>query len=211
MRAGLAQHVEGRLKVMGAGASEEHIAAGHGRSHRIGAGLDAVGHDLVGRAVQFIDALDGQRAGADAVDLRAHRHEALGDVGDLGLHGGVLDHRLALGERRGHQDDVRGADRDLGEHDAVAAQAALRRLGDDIALVDVDLGPKLLEAVEEQIDRARADGAAAGQRHARLVGAGEQRADDPEAGAHGRDQLVGRGGIDDLGGLQRHALAVEMF
>ena len=111
------------------------------------------------------------------------------------------------GQRRRHQDGVGGADRDLGEHDAGADEAALGRLGDDIALVDIDLGAELLEAEEEEIDRARADGAAAGQRDAGLVAAGEQRPDDPEAGAHLGDELVGRGGVDDVGGMEGHALA----
>ena len=86
-------------------------------------------------------------------------------------------------------------------------KTAGRRLGDDIALVDVDLGAELPEAVQEEVHRTRTDGAAAGQRHARLVHAGKKRSDDPEAGAHGRNQLIGRAGVDDLGGGQRHLLA----
>src|SRR5690606_30951571 len=90
-----------------------------------------------------------------------------------------------------------------------ADEAPRRRLGNDITLLDVDLGAELLEAIEEKIHRPRADGAAAGEGDARLVRTGEQRTDDPEAGAHGRDELVGRGGVDDLGSLEGHALAVE--
>ena len=45
--------------------------------------------------MQFVDALDGEGAGADAGDLGAHLDEALGDVGDLGLHRGILDDRGA--------------------------------------------------------------------------------------------------------------------
>ena len=76
-------------------------------------------------------------------------------------------------------------------------------------LVDVDLGAQLPEAVKEEIDRPGANGAAAGERNAGLMSAGEQRPDDPEARAHHRDKLVGRGGVDDLGGVQCHLLAVE--
>ena len=56
------------------------------------------------RAVQRGDALDLEPAGADAVDTSAHGDEALGDVGHLGLHGGVLDH----GAQRGLADRLRG-------------------------------------------------------------------------------------------------------
>jgi hypothetical protein len=92
---------------------------------------------------------------------------------------------------------VGGADRDFRKGDASALQAA-RRFGDDIAAVDVDLGAELLQSHQVQVDRARADGAAARQRNARAAAAGEQRAQHPEAGTHAADQLVGRGGVDDV-------------
>ena len=50
-----------------------------------------------------------------------------------------------------------------------ADEAAARRLGDDVAFLDIDLGTELLQPVEEEIDRPRADGTAAGQRHPRIV------------------------------------------
>ena len=58
--------------------------------------------------------------GAGAGDLGAHLDEAVGDVGDLGLARGVLDHGRAVGQRRRHQRGVGGADRDLREHDLAA-------------------------------------------------------------------------------------------
>ncbi len=45
-------------------------------------------------------ALDDDPRGAGAGDLRAHLVEAVGDVADLGLARGVLDHGGAVGERR---------------------------------------------------------------------------------------------------------------
>lgn len=93
-----------------------------------------------------------------------------------------------------------GADRDFREDIAVANKAAVPGLGDDIAGVDVDIGAQRLQAFEEQIDRARADGATARQRHFRFAHAGQQRADHPERGAHLRHQLVRRRRVDDVSG-----------
>ena len=109
-----------RLQQAPARALELHVAAGRGHGEGIGAGLDAVGQHGVHGAFEAVGALDAQRRGADALDLGAHLDEALGDVADLGLARGVLDHRLALGERGRHQHVVGGADRDLGEDDAGA-------------------------------------------------------------------------------------------
>ena len=50
----------------------------------------------------------------------------------------------------------------------------------------------------QQIDRPRADRAAAGQRDLGLAHPREQRRDDPETRPHFRDELVGRRGVDDL-------------
>jgi hypothetical protein len=44
--------------VIAPGAVEQDVAAGHCRCHRIGAGLDAVGDDMVHRAGQPVDPFD---------------------------------------------------------------------------------------------------------------------------------------------------------
>ncbi len=134
------QHVERRLQMLGAGVAQQHVAAGHGGGHGEGAGFDAVGDDVDGGAMQRRHALDGEGARADAGNLRAHGDEAIGDVVDFGLHGGVLDHRGAAGQRCRHHDGVGGADRHFWEFHRGADEAALGRPGDDIALVDIDLG-----------------------------------------------------------------------
>ena len=119
------------------------------------------------------------------------------EVDDLRLAGGIADHRRASGEARGHQHDMGRADRDLGERIARADQAALGRGRVHIAAVDLHPGAQRLEAFEEEIDRARADGASARQRHPRTALAGEQRADDPEARPHLGDELVRGGHVGD--------------
>ena len=70
-------------------------------------------------------AADGEGVGAQALDVGAHRDQAFGEVGDLGLARGILDHRLALGEDGGHQRVLGRADRDEGEGDRAAAAGRL--------------------------------------------------------------------------------------
>ena len=65
----------------------------------------------------------------------------------------------------------------------------------DVATLQRDAGAHLLEALQMQIDRASADGAAAGQRHARLADARQQRTEHKERGPHLADDVVGRLGI----------------
>ena len=136
----------------------------------------------------------------------AHLDEAFGHVADLGLARGVLDHGLALGESGRHQHGVSGADGNLGKDHARALEA-LGCLGHHVAAVDVDLGAQRLEPHQMQVDRTRADGAAAGHGHARLPAARQQRAQHPEARAHAVDHLVGRGGVDDVARREVEGLA----
>ena len=53
-------------------------------------GNDAIGNDFVFDAVQFFNAVDRHRVGADAGDLRAHRDEKVCEVDDFGLHRDVV-------------------------------------------------------------------------------------------------------------------------
>ena len=143
------------------------------------------------------NALDHDARCAGAGNLRAHLVQAVGDVDDLRLARGVLDHRGAVGERCRHQCGMGAADGDLGKGDLAAAQA-LFGARDHVAAFDLDLGAELLERHDQQIDRPRADGAAARHRHLGLAHARKQRRHDPEARTHFRDQLVRRGGVDDV-------------
>ena len=115
------------LQQFGARVLQHHVAAGHGHRHGIGAGLDAVGQHAVARAVQLGHALDHDARGAGAGDLGAHLVEAVGDVVDLRLARGVLDHGRAVRERGRHQRGMGAADRHLGEDDLAAAQPFLAR------------------------------------------------------------------------------------
>src|SRR3546814_2807776 len=55
----------------------------------VGAGFDAVGHDLVFGALQRRFAMHGDMLAADALDLGAHGDQAVAEVGDLGFARGI--------------------------------------------------------------------------------------------------------------------------
>ena len=74
------------------------MALGDGGGHQEGAGFDAVWHHCVFGAVQALDAFDHQAVAADAADLGAHFHQALGQVGDFRLARGVFQNGDALGQ-----------------------------------------------------------------------------------------------------------------
>ena len=176
-----------------------HLAAGRGRRHGEGAGLDTVGHHAMFRRVQRVNALNDQRVGADALDLRAHGDQAFRQVRDLGLARGVDQFALAPGETCRHHQVFRRAHRHEREHVMPALQA-LGRFCMDIAVGELDLGAQGLQPLQMQIDRPRADGAAAGQRHPGLATARHQRPQHQDAGPHLAHQIVGRGGAGDLPG-----------
>ncbi len=163
LRARFGQDVERRLEMFGPCALQQHVAAGHGGRHGVGAGLDAVGQHAMLGAAEPRDALDLDHRRAGALDLGAHFHQKIGQIANFRLARGVADQCRPLGERRRHQGHMGAADRDLGKIDLAAAQAPAGRPGDDVTGVDVDRGPEALHRHQQEIDRAGADGAAAGQ------------------------------------------------
>jgi hypothetical protein len=59
-----------------------------------------------------------------------------------------------------------------------------------------------------EVDRAVADGAAAGQRHGRFSGPSKHRPKHQDRGAHLADHVVGRDRRGDVGRVERHPAAV---
>ena len=109
--------------------------------------------------LQALDALDDDRVGAGAADLRAHGDQEIGEIDHFGLARRVLEHGLALGQRGGHHEILGAGDGDGLEHQPRALQALGARL--DVAVLDVNVGAHGLQARDVDIDRARADRAAA--------------------------------------------------
>ncbi len=66
---------------------------------------------------------------------------------------------------------------------------------------EADLRAQRRQPLEMQIDRAGADGAAAGEGDPGAAEAGQQRPEDQHRGAHGLDQVVGRLDLIDAGGI----------
>ncbi len=156
--------------------------------------------------MQALHALHHQAVGADALDAGAHLDQQVGQVGHLRLARGVLEHGLAVGQRGGHQQVLGAGHGDHVGHHARALQAL--GAGMDKAVLNADLGAHGLQALDVLVDRARANGAAAGQRHTRLAEARYQRAQHQDRGAHGLDQFVGGLWRVDVGAVERHARAI---
>ena len=148
--------------------------AGHDRADRPGAGDDPVGHGRVGDRRERVDALDGDRRGAGAVDAGAHGDEHRAEVDDLRLAGGVVDDRGALGQHRRHDQVLGGPDRREVQPDRRAGQPG--RGGHEEAVLADDRGAQPLQPGDVHVQAAGADGVAAGQRHPGGAAAGDQRA-----------------------------------
>jgi hypothetical protein len=102
-------------------------------------------------------------------------------------------------------------DRDDRKAEVAARQAAARRGRFHIARGELDLCAQAFERFQVQVDRAVADRAAAGQRHGRLAGTGEQRAEHQNRRPHLAHHVVGRDGRSDFLGLEGHAAAELAF
>jgi len=142
----------------------------------------------VAAAVEPFDTAHHDTVGPRAFDVCAHRHQAVGQVDDFRLLGRVVDHRGAFGERRSHQHVLGRAHADDVERHLAAAQAV--GAGLDEAMLERDPRAKGLQRLDVQVDRARADGATAGQRDFRRAMPGQQRAKHQHRCAHGLDQFV---------------------
>ena len=116
--------------------------------------------------LERVDALDLDARGAGAAHDRPHGAEHLGQVGDLGLLGRVLDHRGALGQHRGHQQVVGRRVAGVLEDHPGADQAAARRPVPRTSPVGrLEARPHGAEAVEVEVDRAVAEVVPAGHGH----------------------------------------------
>ena len=190
--AGLAQFLQNRVEDVGTHILEFDPAAGDGTGHQIGTGFNAIGHDPIGLAFgrQGLDALDFQDVGSRAMNLGAHHVEEVGQIDDLRLARGILDHRGALGQRGGHH-EVLGA----GHGDEIQYQtAAFQTLGTgmNVAVAHVNLRTHLRQPLEMQVDRPAADRAAARQRDFGLAETRHQRPKHQNRRPHGLHQIIGR-------------------
>ena len=108
--AGIAQSVEGGLKVIRVYFSKGDAASGDGACREESAGLDPVGDDGVFCAMEFGYAFDGDAACACAFDPRSHAVQEVGEVDHLRFRCGSFDDGGSFSEACGHHDVVRSED-----------------------------------------------------------------------------------------------------
>jgi hypothetical protein len=124
---GIHQLVDHRIEAGRRHAGEPHVASRCRGGAQIGAGLDAVGHDAVGRAVQCVDALDADHVATGTGDARTHGVQAVGEVDHFRLARRVLDHGFAVGQRRRHHQVLGAGDGDhVAEHPGTFQAFGLR-------------------------------------------------------------------------------------
>ena len=90
------------------------------------------------------------------------------------------------------------------------ALEAARCAGADVAFFQNDARAEPLQPGEMEIDRPRADGAAARQRHRGLAKARHQRPKHQNGRAHAPHQVIGRCGVGDPRGGQGDGMAIAI-
>ena len=75
-----------------------------------------------------------------------------------------------------------------------------------VAVLDADLGPHRLQALDVLIDRTRTDGATARQRHARFAATRDQGAEHENRRAHRFDHLVRRQRIVEAAAVENQSV-----
>ena len=118
-------------------AAQGDLATGDGGRDREGAGLDAVGDDVVGGASQAAPTLDLDDVGRGALDLGAHLLQEVDEVVDLGLAGSRPDGGVAVGQG-GREHGVLGAHHGDMREDHVATAQATGGLREVVAVAVVD-------------------------------------------------------------------------
>ena len=201
-----AQLVDHGVQVVGAAVAQHDVAAGGGHRAQEGAGLDAVGHHRCVQPCSCSTPWMRMRLvpwpsifAPIAISISA-RSAISGSCAAFSSTVSPSASAAAI-SRFSVPVTVTMSVRDAR---ALQARAALRQLGDHVAVLDLDLGAHRLQALDVLVDRARADGAAAGQRHRGLAEARQQRAQHQHRGAHGLHQLVRRFGLIERAGVDAH-------
>ena len=171
-------------------AADDQVAARDGPGDQEGARFDAVGDDGVVGAGQTFDALDADGGSAGALDSRAHPDEQRRQVAHFRLARRVVEHGFPARQHGRHQQVLGARHRDPVEMNRPAAKA-VRRGGFDVSVGLLDPRAQLLQALDVQVDRAGADGAATRQRHSGAARARQERAQHQTRRAHGLHQVVG--------------------
>ena len=136
-------------------AADGDVALRDRGGERPGPGDDPVGHGRVRRpACSSVDALDRRASTCRRRRSRAPICASIAaDVDDLRLAGRVVDHRGALGQDRGHQQVLGGADAREVQPDRSRRCSPCGARGDEEAVLAVELGAQLLEPGDVHVQR----------------------------------------------------------
>ena len=143
------------------------------------------------RPVQFPDAGDGEGGTSGAGDARAHPVEKIGEVHHLRFARGTFNGGHAFGQHGGHHYVRCAEDRRAGasaqEH---VAPRQPRGVGAHVTAFDSDARAQFAETFQVQINWARSDDTATGQRDTGATQPAHQRAKNANRAAHLADQIV---------------------
>ena len=197
------------LQMLGDDVADEHLAPGGGHGGHISARLNLVRDNGVAAAGQALHPADLDHVGARAHDLRPHGVEEVGQIHDVGLLGGVLNDRQAVGQH-GRQHDVHGgAHRDDVQIDLGAAHAAVFGLGMDVAAPHIHVGPHGHKALDVLVNGPSAEVTAARRGHLGGAEPAQQRPNKVIRGADFPRQLLRHTGVADVGAVHVHRGAVD--
>ena len=194
-------------------ADHPDVAERHRRRDRPGRGDDPVTDHPVGGRPKLLHTADRQRCRAGPADPCPHLHQHVAQVDDLGFAGGVVDHGLALGEHRRHEDVLGRPDRREVEPDPGALEFVGAR--DDAAVLDLAVRAEQAQPGLVHVQRPRPDRVSARQGHHRPLAPRDQRPEHTDRGAElphrGEIRVVLRlGGRRDLRGVViEHHLAAQ--
>ena len=125
------------MSVVGAGAGQRDLPAGDADRGQERRRFDAVGDHRVLNRVEVLDALDRDGRAAGPGHLGTHPVQEGGEVRDLGLPRGVLDHGRALREDAGHERVLRCAPT-LGNSSMICVPRRWSALGLDVAVRELE-------------------------------------------------------------------------
>jgi len=177
------------IEVLRKGVFHADLAAGDRAEREEGDDLVVVGLDGEGAAVEALDALDHELAGADAGDFRAHAGEHRAEILHVRFAGGVDERGGAAREGGGHRKVFGDGDRHVVEPVACGLEAVGQADGERVALVYERA--ECAEDFEVRIDLAHAERAALGVGgDGNLAEAVQERGVEEHRGAHVLRELI---------------------
>src|SRR6266850_998789 len=169
------------------------VATGNRSRYEKRARLDPVRNHGMLRPPQFLHAANPQRRTSVPGNLRSHLPQHHNEVRHFRFPRRVFQHRLALRQRRRHQNIFRPGHRNLLKYDVRALQPpAFWRARLDVPVRSGDLRAHLLQRLQVQIHRPRPDRASPRQRHARHSHPRHQRPQRQNRRPHRLHQLIRR-------------------